>query len=595
MGHWPILFNMRYVESTQLGALAVIRIARPPVNSLSRAVREQLLESLGLAQADRSIQGVVLTGVDSVFSAGADIHEFAKGLAGDAFASPGLGDVCTRLSGAAKPVVAAINGVCMGGGMELALACHSRVLGANAKLALPEIKLGLLPGAGGTQRLPRLIGVAAALPLILSAETIDARRAAHLGIGILSDPASLLHVAEQELRRLEGLSAVERVAPPPSWSAPDEEKIAAIDAIAAKLPRATPAEQGVIAAIRAAVELPLEDGLCREIEIFRDLIQTSEARALQYAFFGDRTASRIDSVGKNARSHDIRHVAVIGAGTMGVGIAMTLANAGLETTLIDPFPDALQRGINRIESTYTGAVQKGRLGKAEAMRRRHSIRASGDISMVAQADLIIEAVPESLDLKRKIFEQLDAHAHASAILATNTSTLDVNVIAKVTHRPADVIGLHFFNPANVMRLLEVVRSEQSSDTTIVTAMQFARRIGKVAVLARVCDGFIGNACLKSTAGKQFSCSTKAHFPRRSTAHLNVGAWLWGRSRCSTWQAETSPGPFASVAQLSSPIDRTRRFPTRSANWAGSVRKPVQGSTGTIPSLANVRLTPRSMR
>jgi 3-hydroxyacyl-CoA dehydrogenase len=494
---------MNLIHSENVAGVAVLRIVNPPVNSLSQAVRASLLDAIDRALDDNAVTAVILTGDSANFSAGADIQEFAGGLRGGAFASPGLGDVCNRIAGARKPIVAVIRGVCMGGGLELALSCARRVLSQDARLALPEIKLGLIPGAGGTQRLPRLAGVASALRLILSGETINADEAARLGIGSLS-LGNPLEAAIQEATQLTSDDS------PPygsvgdiPWAHPDEDREAALQTAATRLPNPSAAERGALTAVRAAIELPLREGLAREFATFRELIQSPESRALQYAFFSDRRASKLGASGGNSEIRDVRRVCVVGAGTMGAGIAMCTANAGIPVTLIDASPEALARALSRIDSTYATAVEKGRLTAATAQERRSRITGATNLDEVSNADLVIEAVPESLDLKRSVFSQIDEIAPSGAVLATNTSTLDVNAIAAATKRPSSVIGLHFFSPAHIMRLLEVVRADASSDSTIACAMAFAKRLGKVAVLARVCDGFIGNRMFEEYSRQAF--------------------------------------------------------------------------------------------
>jgi 3-hydroxyacyl-CoA dehydrogenase len=473
------------------GRTAVITIARPPVNSLNRAVREAMVKHLDDSLSDPRVSGLVVTGGENTFSAGADISEFAAGLAGDAFKSPGLGEICDRIAASRKPIVAAISGTCMGGGLELALACTSRVLAADVRLALPEVKLGLLPGAGGTQRLPRIIGVRAAFKMIISGDTVKASEAIRLGLGSAAT-GDLLAAAIGEAERLATGTGTSHPHEAPDWNEPrlalEAELAAAVDA---RKPRSR-AESAIVDAIRAAIQLPMTAGLVREFEIFRELIQSPEAKALQYSFFSERTAARVPTAAAHSRPENIGRVAIVGAGTMGSGIAMCVADAGLNVTLIDPFPDALQRGLERIEATYATAVRKGRLTSSESERRRAAITAATTLAASANADLIIEAVPEDLDLKRRTFVDLERYAKSTAVLASNTSTLDINAIANVTGRPEDVVGLHFFSPANLMRLLEVVRTDSTSDRVLATSMAFAKRIGKVPVLARVCDGFIGN-------------------------------------------------------------------------------------------------------
>ena len=517
------------IDRSTSADVAVLRMARPPVNGLDRALRSELLGALHAAQQDASVRGIVLTGGDRVFSAGADISEFAGGASGAAFAEPWLGAVCTALASSPKPVVAAIEGACLGGGLELALACHGRIAGRTARLALPEIKLGLLPGAGGTQRLPRLIGVEAAVSMILSGDAIDSVRADALGLATAVDGSVLEHETALA-RRLAAHSGSRADDGAVATARTRELGAAALGDAAARLRRPSRAQAAIIEAVRASFERPLEDGLACERRLFEELLGTAEARALQYAFFGDRAAGRVDALPRDVAVRRVSEVAVVGAGTMGAGIAMCVANAGLAAVLIDSAPEALDRGLQRIEQTYRTAVQKGKLSSGEAEARRAAIRASGSLEAVCTADLVVEAVPEALDLKRSVFAEVDRHAKPGAILASNTSTLDVGAIGASTSRPGDVVGLHFFSPAHVMRLLEVVRTERSSDAAVATAMAFARAIGKVGVLARVCDGFIGNRMFEEYCRQAFFLLDEGALP----AQVDHALESWGMAM----------GPFA---------------------------------------------------
>jgi 3-hydroxyacyl-CoA dehydrogenase len=472
------------------GPVAVLTLDRPPVNSLDLQARRELLAALARASVDPMVKGIVLTGGGKMFCAGADIQEFAGGLDGNTFSIPLLGEVVDAVQASSKPVIAAIAGTCFGGGLELALGCHGRVAAPGARFALPEIKLGILPGAGGTQRLPRLIGAEAALEIILSGEPVDVDRATTLGlvrlatsdlIGVATDLA--LHTAEYGIER-----PFEHVASLPMGVVSQYYFAAQV----AGLKRRSPAAVKCVEAVRNSVELPMREGLRRELEIFKELIQTSESRALQYGFFSERAAGRIDGMPRVVPGRGIERIAVIGAGTMGTGIALCAANVGLPTVLIDPSAEALQRGRDKIDAFYEAAVKKGRLTAAQMQQRLACITTRSDLAAVASADLIIEAAFEKLSVKQEIFRGLDEQARQGAILASNTSTLDLNQIAAATRRPADVVGLHFFSPANLMRLLEVVRGEFTAPDVLATAMSFAKLIGKVGVMAGVCDGFIGN-------------------------------------------------------------------------------------------------------
>jgi len=478
------------VSVSNEAGIAFIQLVNRPVNSLSRGTRRDLLEALQTATEDVQVEGIVLWGGDQIFSAGADITEFSAGLVGEALASPTLPSVVDAIEASAKPVVAAIAGVCMGGGFELALGCHHRILAPSARIALPEIKLGLLPGAGGTQRLPRLIGPERSLELILSGQTLDATTAVGLGIGQLSTE-SLHKDAALLVRSLVGVP-VRRLSQCIATVTSSADPNAYWQGQAQRATGMGPAAMKCVEAVRAAVELPFADGRRVEDACFVDLLGTPEAKALQYSFFSDRHAGVVERLNSDTRPLPVRTMGVVGAGTMGVGIALTALNAGIPTTLVEINPDNLQKGVVRIRGSLEQAVQKGRMSAEEATRRFGLLSSSSEFDSLRSADLVIEAVFEDLEVKRKVFRALDAVTSPTAILATNTSTLDVNLIAEATPRAASTVGLHFFSPANVMRLLEVVRGAQTSEQTLVTVMSLAKRLGKTAVVSCVCDGFIGN-------------------------------------------------------------------------------------------------------
>jgi 3-hydroxyacyl-CoA dehydrogenase len=470
--------------------VAVIRLAHPPVNSLGRSVRQGLLDAFQAAAQDPEVEAIVLYGGDRVFSAGADITEFASGASGDALAEPTLPSVIDAIEASTKPVVAAIAGACLGGGFELALGCHRRILAPNARVALPEIKLGLLPGAGGTQRLPRLIGPERALEMIVSGQQIDAATAVALGIGqassgdLRADAAALARgaIGQAPDRLSQRAAALTNPAEGDAYWAAQHKKAAMMGPAAAKC----------VEAVRAAVALPFADGRLFENACFVYLLQTSEARALQYAFFSERRAAVIGDIEAGTQAMPVNTLGVVGAGTMGGGIALTALNAGIRTVLVESNPQNLDRAVSRIRTSLEQAVQKGRITATEAERRLALLSPAADYAALGCADVIIEAVFEDLEVKRQVFLQLDAVAAPTAILATNTSTLDVDLIAAVTPRSASTVGLHFFSPAHVMRLLEVVRGARTSDAALVTVMTLAKRLGKTAVISGVCDGFIGN-------------------------------------------------------------------------------------------------------
>lgn len=478
------------------GHVAVVCIDNPPVNSLGHATRVALADALERANRDRYVRVIVLTGTGKVFSGGADIREFGSDLA---MAEPSLAQLIDLIERLSKPVVAAINGVCLGGGLELALGCHWRIATPGASLALPEVKLGILPGAGGTQRLPRAIGAERALEMISSGRAIDAQTALDWGLvsAIVSDQhfdeaAKFAHHVE-EIRPLPLLR--EACAALPAGMDRAAFFMLARERVAAAA-RGLPAPLACVDAVEAAVREPFEFGLAKEQELFMRLLATNESRALRHAFFAERAASRIDDLPDSARPRPVHSAAVVGFGTMGSGIVMSLAEAGIPVVVFEKDQAALDLGLARCRAHWESAAKKGRISAAEAAARLALITPTLDFADLAHADLAIEAVYEDLDTKRLVFERLDSVMKPHAILATNTSTLDVDVIASATKRPQDVVGLHFFSPAQVMRLLEVVRGAATAPEVLATAMALAKRLGKVAVVARVCDGFIGNRMIE---------------------------------------------------------------------------------------------------
>jgi 3-hydroxyacyl-CoA dehydrogenase len=476
------------------GDVAVITLNNPPVNGLGHALRQGIVAGLSRAEADAAVRAIVLIGAGNAFSGGADIKEFNTPAAS---AEPHLRQVIERVERCAKPVIAAIHKVAMGGGLELALGCHYRVAAPGAQLALPEVNLGILPGAGGTQRLPRAIGANIALDLMVAGKPVRSEQAPaglldELVAGDLLEGAlafAARAVAERRpLRRLRDETA--RV---------DGEAaafIAAAQARVAKEYRGFPAPPKIVECVEAALTVPFDDGLKAERSRFETLVASNESKAMRHAFFAERAASKIPDVPDSTPTLDVRKVAIIGAGTMGGGIAMAFANAGLPVTLVETRQDALDRGLAAIRGNYAATVAKGRMSRSDLDRRMALLSGTLEYAAVADADLVIEAVFEDLDVKREVFAQLDAAARPGAILATNTSTLDVNAIAAATRRPEAVIGLHFFSPANVMRLLEIVRGARTSKETLATAMKVSKAIRKVGVVSGVCDGFIGNRMLE---------------------------------------------------------------------------------------------------
>ena len=471
------------------GRVAVVTFENPPVNGLSHAVRIGLARALDRATADPAVAAVVLAGGGLNFSAGADIREFGTPAAS---AEPTLRQVIAQVEASPKPVIAAIQGSCLGGGLELAMAAHYRIAARAATLGLPEVKLGLIPGAGGTQRLPRLVGPARAIDLILGGEPLRAVALAESG---LLDRV----VSEGPVEEAIGFAEAESPAPRRTRDrAVDAAAVAAAcEAARGRLAserHLLPAQQRSVEAV-AAVSLPFDDGLDVERRAFIELMQSPESKALRHAFLAERAAGKVMDLPADTPVRPVEQAAVIGAGTMGAGIAVALLDAGIPVWLLETDEGALARGRGRIAGIYEAQVQKGRLTPAERDRRLGLLRPTLDYGSLAGADVAIEAVFESLPVKREVFTALDGVMKPGAILATNTSTLDVNAIAQFTRRPADVLGLHFFSPANVMRLLEVVRGRATAPEVLATALALARRLQKVAVVSGVCDGFIGNRML----------------------------------------------------------------------------------------------------
>ena len=488
---------MSSVQTSRQGPVAVIRFGEPPVNSLGLATRRALAAALDAAVADATVTAVVLTGQNGLFSAGADIREFGTPAM---LAAPHLQDLIGLVEATPKPVVAAIEGMCLGGGLELALGAHYRVATESAKLGLPEVKIGLLPGAGGTQRLPRLIGVEAALNVILGGEPVPAKlfRGSPLLDSLVSDDLVGAAVA------LAAAKAGERAAGGRLPRARDRQVPGANAEALLGFARNTvkagfanfPAPLKCIDAIEAATTRPFEDGLAVERQLFGELMLTPVSRALRHAFFAERAAAKIPDVPEATPTRPIRAAAVIGAGTMGTGIALNFLNAGIPVQLLEVGREALDKGALRIRETYAGQVQKGRLKQADAEARVALLQPTLSYDDVAQADIVIEAVFEEMSVKEAVFKTLDRVMKAGAILATNTSTLDVDQIAAFTKRPADVLGTHFFSPANIMKLLEVVRGQATAKDVLATTMRLAKTLKKTAVVSGVCDGFIGNRMIE---------------------------------------------------------------------------------------------------
>ncbi len=474
------------------GEIAVITVDNPPVNALSAAVRDGLLAAVNEARADDSVRAMVLLGAGRTFIAGADIREFGKPRAG----AP-LAEVNLAYENSPKPIVAALHGTALGGGLEVALCCHYRYAVPSAQVGLPEVKLGLIPGAGGTQRLPRLVGVEKALELITSGDFVRADRAEALGI-VDEVGEDLVEGAVRYAERLlaEGAPA-KRIRDLPL--SPDPAVFEGYRTSIARRARGFKAPWACIDAIEAATAGDFEAGLAREAALFQEVHDSAESAAQRHVFFAEREVAKIPDVPRETPVKEIRKAAVIGAGTMGGGIAMNFANAAIPVTVLELDASALERGLATLRGNYQATVDKGRLAPARMDERMDLITTTTNYDDIADADIVIEAVFEEMEIKKEIFATLSRVVNRDAVLASNTSTLDIDRMAEATERPEQVVGMHFFSPANVMRLLEVVRGTASSAETIATAMSLGRRLGKISVLVGNCHGFVGNRMLHGYA------------------------------------------------------------------------------------------------
>lgn len=479
------------VEYETHGAIALIALNNPPVNAMAVALRQGTADAFARAEADQNIKAIVLTGRGRCFCGGADIREFGKPRK-----EPFLTDIINQIEACGKPVVAAIHGAAAGGGCELPLGCHYRVGGASAKFALPEIKLGLQPGAGGTQRLPRLIGIAPALNIILSGEYVNADEGKALGFFDEIIDGDLVQGALDYANKLIAEGKGPRPTRDMNIDDTGAEKIFAdTRAKIARRSRGLIAPERCIEAVESALKLSLDEGLALERKNFDELVVSDQSKAQRHLFFAERQAHKIPGVAADTPVREINKAAVIGCGTMGRGIAMSLANGGVPVTVLEVNKEALDKGLAMTRDTYAGSVSRGSLAQVDMDARLKLISGTTDYADIADAGIVIEAVFEDMELKKRIFAKLDATCKPGAILATNTSSLDVNEIAAATKRPGDVIGTHFFSPANVMKLMENVRAEKTAPDVIATVMKLSKDIGKVGVMVGVCDGFVGNRML----------------------------------------------------------------------------------------------------
>jgi 3-hydroxyacyl-CoA dehydrogenase len=519
---------MNAAEYAVHGEVAVITMNNPPVNGLGHPLRKGIVEGVDKALADPNVKAIVLIGGGNAFSGGADIREFNTPAAS---AEPHLRQVIAKIEAVSKPVIAAVHKVAMGGGLELALGCHYRVAAPGAQIALPEVKLGILPGAGGTQRLPRAIDAKFALEMMVAGNSVMSEKmpaglfdeivqgdlpqgAIAFARKVVAEKRALRKLRDEKVK-LEGDTA--------AFIAEATKKVA-------KESRGFPAPLKIVACVEAATKLPFDQGLEFERQRFEELIVTTESKALRHAFFGERTASKIPDVPDSTTTIEVKKVAIVGAGTMGGGIGMAFVNAGFPVTLLEVKQEALDRGLDTIRKNYAATVSKGRLAQAEMDKRMARFSTALSYDAIKDADLAIEAVFEDMGVKEQVFRQLDATMKPGAILASNTSTLDLNRIASFTKRPEWVVGLHFFSPANVMRLLEIVRGAKTSKEVLATVMKLARAIKKVGVVSGVCDGFIGNRMLEEYVRQAYFLVEEGALPQQVDKALQD----WGMAM----------GPFA---------------------------------------------------
>lgn len=532
---------MTPVQTDMSGRVGVIRIANSPVNALNGAVRAALMTALKQMEASADIDAIIVTGTDRSFSAGADIKEF-----GTRKADRQLGSITSAIADCSKPVIAAMSGHVLGGGLELALACHYRVARQDASLGLPEVKLGLIPGAGGTVRLPMLIGADAALDFMIAGNPVKGVKAAQMGLVdrvVADDPVT------------EAIAIAQHWPVSRAEAAPMDR--AGFEVAAGRLEtkyRGQAAPLALIQAVRNTLDLSAGQALAAEAAVFAELVQGPQSRALRHLFAAEHEAARFESIAPDGNILPIGRVGVVGAGTMGRGIAMALANAGIAVTLMEADAGALERGIVAIGEYYDGAVAKGRMSGDDALARRRSIVPTLDFADLASCDMIIEAAFEDMAVKRELFGKLTAVARPGAILATNTSYLDVDAIAATTDRPQDVIGLHFFSPAHVMKLLEIVRARRTGADAVATALSLGRRIGKVSVVVGVCHGFVGNRMLSARNAENEAMLLEGASPQQIDAVFRDFGWPMGPFQMSDlagldigWRNRKALGTTAPVA------------------------------------------------
>ena len=499
------------VSITMSDDIAVVTIDNPPVNALAQNLRAGLKQAFVGLRARQEVKAIVIGCKGRTFIAGADIGEFDSGIA-----APGYYEVLGLIEDSPCPVVAAVHGTALGGGMEVALASHYRVAHEAARFGLPELTLGIIPGAGGTQRLPRLIPLEAAMDLMLSSKPMPAAQARELGLADAVVAGDVIEGAIAFARELVARGAGPRRTRDQAVRGADKaaELLAAKRAQVAKTMRNRQSPLALLDALEAAVKLPFAEGLKAESAISDQLVPATEARALRHLFFAEREVRKIPGLAAEVNPRPIARVGIVGAGTMGGGISMCFANAGVPVTLLDTSQAALDRGLGTIRRNYERSVARGSLKQEQLEQRMQLITPTLDYAALATADLVIEAVFENMALKKEIFAKLDGVVRKGAVIGTNTSTLDIDEIAAVTRRPEDVVGLHFFSPANVMQLLEIVHAKRTAPDVLVTALETAKRIKKTGVVAKVCYGFIGNRMMDPYAREAEHCLLEGATPEQ---------------------------------------------------------------------------------
>jgi 3-hydroxyacyl-CoA dehydrogenase len=516
-------------EYEKKGEIALITMNNPPVNGLGLSTRQGVFAGVKKGFDDDSVKAIVITGAGKAFSGGADIREFNRP---ESYAEPNLHQVIELIETGNKPVVAAIHSVAMGGGLELALGCHYRVAVPGAQIAFPEVKLGLLPGGGGTQRMPRVVGVETALTMIVSGDSVLSEKLAHTKLFDRIIEGDLLTGAFEFAKTIAAVRPLPRVRDIKINFPQHDEFFRKVREDIRKANKYFPAPLKCADCVAASVTLPFDAGIQLERDSFLELVETAESKALRHYFFGERAATKISDVPETTPRRSINSAAVIGAGTMGGAIAMNFANAGIPVALLEVNRELLEKGLGKIRQNYENSMKKGRLSSEKFQQRMNLVRGTLSYDDVKNADIVIEAVFEDMKAKEGVFHKLDEVMKPGAVLASNTSTLDINILAGFTRRPQDVIGTHFFSPANVMRLLEVVRGEKTSKEVLATVMTLAKKIKKVGVVSGVCDGFIGNRMIEQYGRQAGFLLEEGCFPEQVDGAIEEFGFAMGPFRMS---------------------------------------------------------------